>query len=102
MNPTEQRYSQIKKECLAICNCFEKFDQWLYGKTDIDVHTDHQPSETIIRKPLNKAPAHLQRMLMRLQRYQFTIKYKRGLTLFLADTLSHAALPPNHSPSMGL
>ncbi|XP_068703724.1 uncharacterized protein [Montipora foliosa] len=29
MNPTEQRYSQIEKECLAICNCFEKFDQWL-------------------------------------------------------------------------
>ena len=23
MNPTEQRYSQIKKECLAICNCFQ-------------------------------------------------------------------------------
>lgn len=41
MNPTEQRYSQIEKECLAICNCFRKFDQWLYGKTDIEVHTDH-------------------------------------------------------------
>ena len=93
MNPTEQRYSQIEKECLAICNCFEKFDLWLYGKTDIAVHTDHQPLETIMKKPLNKAPARLQRMLMRLQRYQFTIKYKRGPTLYLAGTLSRAALP---------
>lgn len=42
MNPMEQRYSQIQKECLAICNCFQKFDQWLYGKPDIQVHTDHQ------------------------------------------------------------
>ena len=93
MNPTEQRYSQFEKECLAICNCFEKFDQWLYGKTDIAVHTDHQPLETIMTKPLNKAPARPQRMLMRLQRYQFTITYKRGPTLYLADTLSRAALP---------
>ena len=31
MSPTEQRYSQIEKECLAICHTFQKFDQWLYG-----------------------------------------------------------------------
>ena len=41
LNPTERRYSQIEKECLAICNCFHKFDHWLYGKTDVHVHTDH-------------------------------------------------------------
>lgn len=35
MNPMEQRYSQLQKECLAVCNCFQKFDQWLYGKPDI-------------------------------------------------------------------
>ena len=66
ISPTEQRYSQIRKECLAICNCFQKFDQWLYGKSDIEVHTDHQSLETILKKPLNKAPARLQRMLMKL------------------------------------
>ena len=93
MSPTEQRYSQIEKECLAICNCFQKFDQWLYGKSDIEVHTDHQPLETIYKKPLNKAPARLQRMLMKLQRYRFNLTYKRGPTLHLADTLSRAALP---------
>ena len=46
LDATEQRYSQIEKECLAICNAFGKFDHWLYGKSDIDVHTDHQPLET--------------------------------------------------------
>ncbi|XP_044182111.1 uncharacterized protein K02A2.6-like [Acropora millepora] len=94
MSPTEQRYSQIEKECLAICNCFQKFDQWLYGKSDIEVHTDHQPLETIYKKPLNKAPPpRLQRMLMKLQRYRFNLTYKRGPTLHLADNLSRAALP---------
>lgn len=42
MNTMEQRYSQIQKECLAICNCFQKFTQWRYGKPDIQVHTDHK------------------------------------------------------------
>ena len=57
MNPTEQRYSKIEKECLAICNCFQKFYRWLYGKPDIEVHTDHNQLETIMKKPLTKAPA---------------------------------------------
>ena len=93
MSPTEQRYSQIEKECLAICHSLSKFDQWVYGKQDIEVHTDHQPLETILRKPLNKAPARLQKMLMRLQRYSFKTLYKKGTSLYLADTLSRAALP---------
>ena len=102
LNSTEQRYSQIEKECLAICNTFAKFDHWLFGKSDVTVHTDHQPLETIYKKPLHKAPARLQRMLMRLQRYQFTLQYKKGTTLHIADTLSRAALPtPVHAKVTG-
>ncbi len=92
MSETETRYSQLEKECLAICNGFSKFDQWLYGKHDIEVHTDHKPLESIFQKPLNKAPARLQKMMMRLQRYQFRVKYKPGSTMYLADTLSRASL----------
>jgi hypothetical protein len=77
LSATEQRYTQIEKECLAICYCFQKFDQWLHGKADIQVHTDHQPLETITKEPLNKAPARLQKMLMRLQRYRFNVTYKK-------------------------
>ena len=93
LSSTEQRYSQIEKECLAICNTFGKFDHWLFGKSDITVHTDHQPLETIYKKPLHKSPARLQRMLMRLQRYQFSLQYKKGTSLHIGDTLSRAALP---------
>ena len=84
LSSTEQRYSQLKKECLAICNTFGKFDHWLFGKSDITVHTDHQPLETIYKKPLHKSPARLQRMLMRLQRYQFSLQYKKGTSLHIA------------------
>lgn len=65
LNATEQRYSQIEKECLAIYNAFAKCDHWQYGKLDI-----YQPLETINKKPLHKAPARLQNMLMRQHQIQ--------------------------------
>ena len=46
MNPTQQRYTQIKKELLAIQFGCEKF-----GHT-ITVERDHKPLEMIFRKPL--------------------------------------------------
>ena len=92
LNDTERRYSQIEKECLAICNGFQKFDQWLYGKKDIEVHTDHKPLEAIMKKPLHKAPARLQKMIMTLHRYTYKLLYKKGTSLYIADTLSRAAL----------
>ena len=92
LTDTERRYSQIEKECLAICNAFSKFDHWLYGHKNIEVHSDHKPLEIIMKKPLNRAPARLQRMLSRLQRYQFSLVYKKGTSLYIADTLSRAPL----------
>ena len=47
-------------------------------KSDITVQTDHQPPESIFKKPLNKAPRRLQAMRMRLQRWSFEVKYKKG------------------------
>ena len=92
LNPTERRYSQIEKEWLAICDCFNKCYHWLYGKTYVHMHTYHQPLETILRKALNKAPARLQKMMMKLQRYILDVNYKRGSSICVADTLSRAAL----------
>ena len=48
---------------------------------------------SIISKPLDKAPARLQRMLLRLQRYDIDLRYKPGKELYSADTLSRAHLP---------
>jgi hypothetical protein len=91
MRSNEILWAQIEKETLAICAACEKWDLWLYGK-QITVHTDHQPLETIFKKPLSKAPRRLQRLMMRLQRYSINMVYKRGSSLVLADTLSRAPL----------
>ena len=56
------------------------------------VETDQRPLTSIISKPLDKAPARLQRMLLRLQRYNIDLRYKPGKELYSADTLSRAHL----------
>ena len=92
LSATEKNYAQIEKECLAIVSCMEKWHHCLYGKQDITIHSDHQPLETIFKKPLSRAPRKLQRMMLRLQNYHFTVQYKKGKELFVVDTLSRAAL----------
>ena len=89
---TEINYAPIEKECLAIKVACTKFYQYLYGKQDVVVHSDHQPLETIFKKPLSKAPRRLQRMMLQLQPFKFTVVYKKGKYMYLADTLSRAAL----------
>ena len=88
LNSTERNYAQIERECLAIVS----WHYYLYDKYDITVHSDHQPLETIFRKPLSKVPRGLQRTMLKFQIYQFTVQYKKGRELFVADTLSRAAV----------
>ena len=57
LSPTEQRYAQIEKETLAIVHAFHKFDQLLFGKSDVTVHSDHQPLETIFKRPSSLSSA---------------------------------------------
>ena len=100
LSTTEKNYAQIEKECLAIVSCMEKWHHYPHGKHDITVHSDHQPLETIFKKPLSRAPRRPQRMMLRLQNYHFTVQYKKGKELFVADTLSRAPLTDGpQSPS---
>ncbi len=96
MRPNEENWAQIEKECLAIVSACDKWDLWIYGMT-VTIHTDHQPLETIFKKPLRAAPRRLQKMMMRLQRYKLNIVYKKGSSLLLADTLSRAPLPTTNN-----
>ena len=45
--PTKQQYGQIEKECLVMIEAFNRFDQWLLGKSNITVHTDHHYFQSI-------------------------------------------------------
>ena len=92
LTETQMRYAQIEKEMLAIVFGCVKFHQYIFGKT-ITVQTDHKPLESIMKKPLYLAPVRLQKMLMKLQRYDLKVEYMKGTELYVADTLSRAHLP---------
>ena len=58
------------------------------------------PLEKIKPKNLADTPAHLQRMVLRLQNYDLTIRYKPSREMLLADALSHYA--PQNGPEVAL
>jgi transposase InsO family protein len=92
MTQTETRYAQIEKEMLAIVHSCARFEQYIYGRCDVRVESDHKPLEVIFKKPITSSPKRLQRMLLFLQKFQLTVTYKKGKDLFIADTLSRAYL----------
>lgn len=92
MTPAEQRYAQIEKELLAVVFACSRFKDYILGNT-FTIETDHQPLVTILNKPIHAASSRLQRMMLQLQRFTFTIVYRRGNDMFIADTLSRAPLP---------
>ena len=77
LTDNERNYAQIEKELLAIVFGAEKFNQYTYGRK-VYVESDHKPLEVIYRKPLATAPKRLQRMLLRLQKYDLEIGFKPG------------------------
>jgi hypothetical protein len=92
MTPTERdTYAQIEKELLAIVFATERFHTFVYGR-QFTVETDHKPLTALVKKSLASAPKRLRRMLLRLQRYNFTLVYRTGSQMLIADTLSRAPL----------
>lgn len=88
LTSTQQGYSQIEKECLAVCFGAEKFRNFILGRDSVKVQTDHKPLLGVFKKPLHKVPARLQRMLLTLQSYTFNLVHVPGKELYLADLLS--------------
>ena len=89
LTTTEQNYSQIEKELLAIVFSCEHFEHYIYGK-HVTVETDHKPLIAIQKKPINTASKRLQRMMLRLQRFDLNLTYKPGKEMYIADALSRA------------
>ena len=91
LTDNESRYAQVEKELLAATFTCKKFHDFIYGREAI-IETDHKPITGILNKPLHTAPAHLQCMLLQLQRYNLKFIYKRGTELHVADALSRACI----------
>lgn len=87
LNETQQRYSQIEKELLAVVNGCRKFHYYVYG-TDFVIETDHKPLLGLLSKPIENLSPRLQRMLFELFKYRFQLVHVPGKKLYVADALS--------------
>lgn len=91
LTETQKRYAQIEREMLAIVYGCEKFHHYIYGRK-VTVETDDKPLVVIYSKPLYRATPRLQRMLMKLQRYDLKLMYVPGKDMHISDALSRSYL----------
>ena len=97
LSDVEQRYANIEREMLAVVFGIERFHTYVYGSS-FQVESDHKPLENIVLKNLAQAPPRLQRMLLRLQHYDFVIHHRKGSEMQLADFLSRFS--PKKAPEI--
>ena len=89
MTSAETRYAQIEKELLSIAFSCERFHQFIFGATVLS-ETDHKPLVNIFKKPLTDCPLRIQKLLLRLQKYDLHVQYVPGKLLITADVLSRS------------
>ena len=100
MTATECRYAQIEKECLGLVYGFERFHSYVYGLPRFVAETDHKPLISIIKKNLSEMSPRIQRLMMKLQRYDFELIYTPGKHIVMADALSRATTQNNTPVSL--
>ena len=85
LSQTERQYAQIEKECSVIVFSCKRFSQYLSGRGKITVESHQKPLRSIFQKSILSAPCRLQRVMLRLQRFNLDVKYKPGAQMYVAD-----------------
>ena len=89
----ECKYSVTEKEALALVWAIEKLHMYLYSNHFTAV-VDHQPLQFIF-KPTSKLNARIARWQLKLQNYEFTIRYQKG-SMNIADFVSRIRKDDNN------
>ena len=89
LTKTEQNYQNLEREALGTIWGMEKFHYFLYGK-EFTLETDQKPLVSIYKKHMVDISPRVQRLIVRSFPYQpFTVVYKKGRDIPVADALSH-------------
>ena len=90
LTETEQRYSNIECELLAVVFALEKLNHYTAGYR-VKVETDHESLMSIWKKSIASTSARVQRLLLRLLQYDIDIQYLPGKRNLIADALSRVS-----------
>jgi len=89
LTDTENGYTQIEKELLALTFSCQKLHNYIYGNDNIIIYTDYQPLVSIIKKGLDKIQNNrIKRLRMKLFLYKLDLVYLPGKYMYIADLLS--------------
>lgn len=92
LTSSEQNFSQIEKELLSVVWSTRKFHFYIYGQK-CKILNDHKPLESLLKKPIHEVPSpRLQRLKLKLLKYDLEYKYLKGKLMFIADLLSRSCL----------
>ena len=83
----QTRYAPIEREALAVEFACGRFHQYIFGQT-VEVESDSKPLVAIFSKALNDCPPRIQRIRLKLQKYDLKLAYVPGKYMYTADTLS--------------
>lgn len=90
LSSTEQNYATNEKELYAIVWALRNLRNYLYGISNLEIHTDHQPLSFAVstRNPNTK----IKRWRSFIEEFSPKIIYKPGVTNVVADALSRQYL----------
>lgn len=90
LTSAERNFSQIEKELLSVTWSTRKFHYYIYGRK-VTILNDHKPLESLLKKHLHEVPSpRLQRLKLKLLRYDIEFKYLQGKFMYIADLLSRS------------
>ncbi|XP_048484046.1 uncharacterized protein LOC125490066 [Plutella xylostella] len=91
LNKAECNYSVTEKECLAVIYGTKVFRPYLYGNS-FTVITDHKPLEWLFK--CKDPGSRLIRWRLKLEEFEYDIRYKKGKINTNADALSRFPVNP--------
>lgn len=84
---TQQRYSTIEKEALALLLALQHFEVYVGGSPlPLTVYTDHNPLVFLLR--MANSNQRLMRWSLVVQGFNIDIRHKKGTENVIADALS--------------
>ena len=85
LNKAERNYSATERECLGIIWATEHYQYYLLGAPFI-IYTDHNPLAYL--RSVSQPQGRLARWILKLEQYDYEVRYKPGKSIPHADALS--------------
>ena len=90
LDPVQQRWPTIEKECYAIVYSLQKLRPYLWG-AEFEIFTDHKPLKALFAQQI--ANSKIQRWAVQIAEFGAKINYTKGIDNTRADMLSRAHYP---------